>query len=76
MREVVGRRFDHAKREPEGNFGRLPNLVVIDGGPEQLKNAHEAMIDAGFGHIPVISPGQEVRGDLPARPARSYPPEA
>ena len=55
MREVVGRRFDHAKREPEGNFGRLPNLVVIDGGPEQLKNAHEAMIDAGFGHIPVIS---------------------
>jgi excinuclease ABC subunit C len=39
MEEVIGRRFAH--REPE--FGRLPDLVLIDGGPVQLSFARKAL---------------------------------
>ena len=53
MHEVIERRFRHgvAEREElaasgrpvtEGKFTRMPDLVLIDGGPEQLKNALDA----------------------------------
>lgn len=58
MHEVIERRFRHglAEREElkadgrpltEGKFSRLPDLVLIDGGPEQLKNAMDAAARAG-----------------------------
>ncbi len=58
MAEVIGRRFAHGLQEKkereeaglpvaEGRFSRLPDLVLIDGGPEQLAFAHRAMQDAG-----------------------------
>jgi excinuclease ABC subunit C len=39
MEEVISRRFAH--QEPE--FGRLPDLVLIDGGPVQLEFARKAL---------------------------------
>ena len=59
MHEVVTRRFEHAKREskeraakglppPGGSFTDLPDLILIDGGPQQLAYALRAMRDTGF----------------------------
>ncbi len=52
MAEVIGRRFTRGERErlealekgvkPDG-FADLPDLVLIDGGPEQLRFAQEAI---------------------------------
>lgn len=58
MAEVVGRRFTHGLAEKhereqaglpvdEGRFSKLPDLVLIDGGPEQLAYAMRAMQEAG-----------------------------
>ena len=59
MYEVIFRRFDHARREiaernekglplSEGAFSDLPDVVLIDGGPQQVAFAQRAMHDAGF----------------------------
>ncbi|MCL2545037.1 MAG: excinuclease ABC subunit UvrC [Clostridia bacterium] len=59
MHEVITRRFEHAKREREeraakglplqgGSFTDLPDLVLIDGGPQQLAFALRAMRASGF----------------------------
>ncbi|MCL1854429.1 MAG: excinuclease ABC subunit UvrC, partial [Clostridia bacterium] len=56
--EAVGRRFAHGLQErrereeeglpvEEGRFSKLPDLVLIDGGPEQLAYARRAMLAAG-----------------------------
>lgn len=79
MKEVVGRRFAHGlteikEREEEGlppqggKFSELPDLVLIDGGPQQLRFAREAMHAQGL-NIPMFGlaerleeiylPGQE-----------------
>lgn len=58
MAEVIGRRFTHGLQEkhereeqglpgPGGRFSTLPDVVLIDGGPEQLLFAHRAMEEAG-----------------------------
>ena len=54
MRETLGRRFAHALQEKQeraeqglpdegGKFSELPDLILIDGGPQQLAYAQEAM---------------------------------
>ncbi|NLF27674.1 MAG: excinuclease ABC subunit UvrC [Clostridiales bacterium] len=48
MKEVLSRRLSHALREPDGKFGELPDLILIDGGRGQLNAALEAMGEAGF----------------------------
>lgn len=58
MAEVIGRRFTHGLTEQreraeagldpaEGRFSAFPDVVLIDGGPQQLAFAHQAMLDAG-----------------------------
>ena len=58
MNEVLGRRFTHGLEEIKereaagqpligGRFSDLPDLVLIDGGPEQLAFARRAMLNAG-----------------------------
>ena len=58
MAEVIGRRFTHGLKERHerqeagqpaegGRFSTLPDVVLIDGGPEQLLFAHRAMEEAG-----------------------------
>lgn len=79
MAEVISRRLAHAKREMEqrqndgkpvqgGSFTDLPDLILIDGGPQQLAFAQQAMHEQGF-DIPMFGlakkleeiylPGQE-----------------
>lgn len=54
MNEVLGRRFSHGLEEKKkreaaglpvigGKFSDLPDLVLIDGGPQQLRFAREAL---------------------------------
>ena len=54
MNEVLSRRFEHGLRELDerekeglsaagGKFSELPDLILIDGGPQQLAYAQEAM---------------------------------
>lgn len=58
MAEVITRRFTHGLKErhereqagldpDEGSFSKLPDVILIDGGPEQLLFAHRAMEEAG-----------------------------
>ena len=52
LKEVLGRRYAHALREKEegigeGKFTDLPDLILIDGGPQQLRFAIEALEELG-----------------------------
>ena len=50
--ETLSRRYAHAAREAEegaenGKFTDLPDLILIDGGPQQLRFARQAILDQG-----------------------------
>lgn len=47
MNEVLSRRFKRCFAEDEKERWPLPDLVLIDGGPEQLSFARDAMLKAG-----------------------------
>ncbi len=47
MNEVLSRRFLRARAEKEEDRWPLPDLVLVDGGPEQLAFARRAMLAAG-----------------------------
>ena len=47
MNEVLGRRFRRAVSEDPNEKWPMPDLVLIDGGPEQLRFARTAMLAAG-----------------------------
>ncbi|MEA5145470.1 MAG: excinuclease ABC subunit UvrC [Candidatus Limiplasma sp.] len=58
MAEVITRRFTHGLQEKrereeaglpveEGRFSSFPDVVLIDGGPQQLAFAYRAMLDTG-----------------------------
>ncbi len=52
MKEVLGRRYAHAIREQqeetsERKFSDLPDLILVDGGPQQLRFAMEALQELG-----------------------------
>lgn len=68
LREVVGRRFRRARGErraaagPDGEleasaagFARLPDLVIIDGGPGQLGYARQALAELDLEWIPTFA---------------------
>ena len=51
--ETLSRRYAHAAREAEkgteqGKFTDLPDLIPIDGGPQQLRFARQAILDLGI----------------------------
>ena len=53
LKETLGRRYAHALREKEegtenGKFTDLPDLILIDGGPQQLRFAMEALEELGI----------------------------
>ena len=58
LNEVLGRRFRHGLEELRerteqglpaagGKFSDLPDLILIDGGPQQLRFARQALLDLG-----------------------------
>ena len=49
--ETLQRRYAHALKEQEsggGKFTDLPDLILIDGGPQQLRFARQAILDLGL----------------------------
>jgi len=53
LKEVLSRRYAHAAREKaeglaDGKFSDLPDLILIDGGPQQLRFAREAIRELGM----------------------------
>ena len=53
MNEVLGRRFRRTKAENESERWVMPDLVLIDGGPQQLAFAQEAMHKEGI-YVPMF----------------------
>ena len=62
--EVIGRRFRHGLEERKqreeqglplagGRFSTFPDVILIDGGPQQLRFAREAMLETGV-NIPMF----------------------
>ena len=47
MHEVLSRRFRRAMSEDPNEKWVMPDLVLIDGGPQQLRFAREAMLEMG-----------------------------
>ncbi|MBR6954998.1 MAG: excinuclease ABC subunit UvrC [Clostridia bacterium] len=58
LNEVLGRRFSHGLRERAereeaglpmtgGKFADFPDLILIDGGPQQVRFARQALLDLG-----------------------------
>lgn len=58
IKEAVFRRFKRAKQGDE-NFNKLPDLLLIDGGPGQLKYAKEALKELDMDNVEVISLAKE-----------------
>ena len=42
MKEVITRRLIHSIENPNGGFGRLPDVILVDGGITQIRAALEA----------------------------------
>ncbi len=45
MKEVITRRLIHSVENPNGGFGRLPDVIFVDGGITQIKSAIEGIED-------------------------------
>jgi excinuclease ABC subunit C len=50
-----GRRDDESPPEPDldESFGKMPDLLIVDGGKGQVSAAHDAMRNLGVGNIPL-----------------------
>ena len=52
MKEVISRRLKHSIENPNGGFGKLPDVIFVDGGITQLRAAKEAVAEYNL-DIPV-----------------------
>ncbi len=73
LREVVGRSLRRCLRE-----GELPDLLLIDGGAQQLASAMEAREESGAWEVPMIglAKSRPRRGGRPAAEERVFLPGA
>lgn len=53
MKEVITRRLKHSIQEEHGSFGKLPDVIFVDGGITQIRAAIEAVESYGL-NIPVF----------------------
>lgn len=55
MEEVVSRRLKHSLENPNGGFGKLPDLILADGGITQIRAIQNALKENGLeNQIPVF----------------------
>ncbi len=82
MREVLTRRFRRVQKEdPDRERGAWPDLVLIDGGPGQLKVACEVFADLGIEEVELVAISKGLDRDAgrerfhrPGQPAFTMPP--
>lgn len=48
MKEVIERRLKHSINDPKSNFGRLPDVIFVDGGITQIRAAEEVVEKLGI----------------------------
>ena len=53
MKEVISRRLKHSIDNPNGGFGKLPDVIFVDGGITQIKAAKEAVKEYNL-NIPIF----------------------
>ena len=53
MNEVITRRFKHSINKEDDGFGRLPDVIFVDGGITQIRAAKKAILDLNL-NIPVF----------------------
>ncbi len=53
MNEVIYRRLKHSINCEDSGFGRLPDLILVDGGITQIRAAKQAMLDLNL-NIPIF----------------------
>lgn len=53
MNEVITRRLKHSIDNENGGFGRLPDVIFVDGGITQIRAAKQAMLDLNL-NIPIF----------------------
>lgn len=53
MKEVISRRLKHSIDNPNGGFGKLPDVIFVDGGITQLRAAKEAVKEYNL-NIPIF----------------------
>ena len=53
MNEVITRRLKHSIKNENGGFGRLPDVIFVDGGITQIRAAKKAMLDLNL-NIPIF----------------------
>lgn len=53
IQEVIKRRLKHSIDNPNGGFGKLPDVIFVDGGITQLKAAKEAVSEYNL-NIPIF----------------------
>lgn len=56
MREIISRRFSHYEEEKDGGkgFGRLPDLILLDGGKGHVSAVLPLLEELGFGGVPIF----------------------
>lgn len=57
--EVLRRRFARGKQATSGEPWALPNLLVVDGGRQQLAQAEAAAAELGLGDLPLVGLAKE-----------------
>ena len=53
MNEVITRRLKHSIDNENGGFGRLPDVIFVDGGITQIRAAKQAMLELNL-NIPIF----------------------
>lgn len=53
MNEVIYRRLKHSIESTDNGFGRLPDVIFVDGGITQIRAAKQAMLDLNL-NIPIF----------------------
>ena len=69
MREVVRRRYERVLREEGADA--IPDLILVDGGPAQVRAAHEELQALGLGTTPLV--GLAKRFEELYRPMQLHP---
>lgn len=65
MKEVITRRLKHSIENPNGGFGRLPDVILVDGGITQIRAALEALEDVKQEYMHNVNQEKSQKENIP-----------